>query len=136
MDKALAAEVWRRANAACEYCGMPQALNPLPYEIDHVIPEQHGGKTSLANLALACLSCNKRKGPNLAGYDPISKRLVPLFNPRRQRWSRHFRWRGSVLIGKTRVGRATIAVLGINRPDYIDFRQELIEEGVFPVGDR
>jgi len=135
MDKALAEEVWRRARATCEYCGMPQVLNPLPYEIDHVVSEQHGGKTDLANLALACLSCNKRKGPNLVGYDPLSKRLVPLFNPRRQQWRRHFRWEGPRLVGQTQVGRATIVVLGINRPDYVDFRQELIEEGVFPPRD-
>jgi hypothetical protein len=130
--KGLADEVWRRARATCEYCGMAQALNPLPYEIDHIISEQHGGRTELANLALACLSCNKRKGPNLAGFDPLSKRLVPLFNPRKQLWRRHFRWEGPILVGQTRVGRATIVVLGINRPDYVDFRQELIEEEVFP----
>ena len=132
MDAALQDEVWERAGAACEYCGMPQALDPLSFQIDHIIAEQHGGTTESDNLALACLSCNKRKGPNIAGRDPLSGKLVPLFNPRTQKWTRHFRWDGPVLVGRTRIGRATIAVLGINRPDYVAFREELTNEGLFP----
>jgi 5-methylcytosine-specific restriction endonuclease McrA len=84
MHRALQDEVWQRAGAACEYCGMPQALDPLPFQIDHVIAEQHGGRTESRNLALACLGCNKRKGPNIAGLDPLSGKLAPLFNPRTQ----------------------------------------------------
>jgi hypothetical protein len=132
MDRDLRDEVWRRAGAACEYCGMPQALDPLPFQIDHIRAEQHGGATESWNLALACLSCNKRKGPNVAGYDPLSGKLVPLFHPRRQSWARHFRWAGAVLVGRTRTGRATIAVLGINRREYVTFREELRAEGLFP----
>ncbi len=36
------------------------------------------------------------------------------------------------LIGKTPVGRVTVAVLLINHPDAIAAREALIEEGVFP----
>jgi hypothetical protein len=132
MDQQLAEEVWRRANGACEYCRMLQAFDPLPFEIDHIVAEQHGGETVLSNLALACLSCNKRKGPNVAGYDPLTKNLVPLFNPRVQKWGRHFRWDGPVLVGRTRIGRATVVVLAINRADYVAMRRQLIDEGVFP----
>ena len=132
MDPALQDEVWHRAGGACEYCGLPQSFDPLPFQIDHVIAEQHGGPTESGNLALACLSCNKRKGSNIAGVDPLSRKLVPLFNPRTQRWARHFRWDGPVLVGRTRIGRATIAVLGINRPEFVAFREELRNEGVFP----
>jgi hypothetical protein len=111
---------------------MPQALDPLPFQIDHIIAEQHHGKTERGNLALACLGCNKRKGPNAAGFDPLTGKLVPLFNPRTQEWVRHFRWAEFVLVGRTRTGRATITVLGINRPDYVAFREELGNEGRFP----
>lgn len=62
MDQALQDEVWERAGAACEYCRMPQALDPLPFQIDHIIAEQHGGETESANLALACLSCERENG--------------------------------------------------------------------------
>jgi hypothetical protein len=75
------------------------------------------------------LFCNLNKGPNIAGLDPLSSRLVPLFNPRRQRWERHFRWSGSVVIGRTRVGRATIAVLGMNQPERVELRRDLIAAG-------
>jgi len=35
---------------------MPQIDDELPFEIDHVVPEQHGGKTVASNLALACFA--------------------------------------------------------------------------------
>jgi 5-methylcytosine-specific restriction endonuclease McrA len=59
--------------------------------MDHIVARQHGGLTTLANLALACLHCNGHKGPNIAGIDPKRKRLTRLFNPRRHKWERHFR---------------------------------------------
>lgn len=132
MDKALAELVWERARHCCEYCQMPQIYDALPFEIDHIIAEQHRGKTVSSNLALACFADNHHKGPNLAGIDPKTRRRTWLFNPRRHRWSRHFRWNGPVLVGRTSVGRATIAVLGINLAHRVRHRAELIAEGVFP----
>lgn len=132
MDPALQEEVWGRAGGACEYCGMPAMLDPLPFQIDHIIAEQHGGETVSQNLALACLSCNKRKGPSVASIARSSGRVIPLFNPRTQKWRRHFRWHGPLLVGRTQIGRATIAVLGINRPEFVAFREELSNEGLFP----
>jgi hypothetical protein len=55
-----------------------------------------------------------------------------LFNPRRHKWARHFRWDGPVLVGLTPIGRATVVVLEINLDYRVAFRQRLIEEGVFP----
>jgi hypothetical protein len=57
---------------------------------------------------------------------------VPLFNPRRYKLGRHFRWDGPVLVGLTPVGRATIAVLEINLEHRVALRQGLIDEGDFP----
>jgi hypothetical protein len=85
-------------------------------------------------LPWACFTCNKKKGPNLSGIDGVTGKLVPLFHPRRHKWSRHFRWQGALLAGRTPIGRATIAVLGINQPLRVRLRQELIDEGVFPTG--
>jgi hypothetical protein len=50
----------------------------------------------------------------------------------RRRWSRHFRWEGPVLVGRTPSGRATVAVLEINLDYRVAFRQRLIEEETFP----
>lgn len=90
------------------------------------------GQTVLANLALACLRCNSHKGPNLAGIDPATGTLAVLFNPRRHKWSRHFRWDGAFLIGRTRIGRTTIVVLAMNDPVRIVLRAALIADGLFP----
>jgi 5-methylcytosine-specific restriction endonuclease McrA len=51
-------EVARRARYRCEYCGYPEAASSTPLEIDHIIPEARGGRTSIDNLALCCRWCN------------------------------------------------------------------------------
>src|SRR5439155_13194349 len=112
---------------------MPQAYYPTgPFPIDHIIARQHGGPTVLSNLANSCLHCNSHKGPNLAGQDSKTKKLSQLFNPRRHKWDRHFRWEGPYLVGKTLVGRVTVAVLAMNDPDLVEVRVRLIAEGLFP----
>ena len=132
MNISLGEFVWEPAHHCCEYCRMPQRYDDLPCEIDHIVAEQHGGKTVAGNLALACFADNHHKGPNLAGIDPKTRKRTWLFNPRRHRWARHFRWNGPILVGRTAVGRATIAVLGINAAYRVRHRAQLIAEGVFP----
>jgi hypothetical protein len=111
---------------------MPQIHDELQFEIDHIIAVQHGGRTVAGNLALACFADNHHKGPNLAGLDPKTRRIVRLFNPRRHAWDRHFRWDGPVLVGRTATGRATVVVLGINVVHRVRLREQLMLEGVFP----
>lgn len=133
MDEALARRVRERAGHACEYCRMPQAYYPtVPFPIDHIIARQHGGATTLGNLALSYLHDNLHKGPNLTGIDPLTRKLTRLFHPRRHKWARHFRWDGPYLIGRTAIGRTTVAVLAMNDPDIVRVRRSLIEEGLFP----
>jgi hypothetical protein len=111
---------------------MPQEYDEPDFEIEHIIAKQHGGKSVGGNLALACFADNRHKGPNLSGIDPATGKRTWLFNPRRQKWSRHFRWQGPIMVGRTAIGRATIAVLAINRPYRVRQRAQLIAEGVFP----
>jgi hypothetical protein len=132
VEQALASLVVRRARAACEYCRLPQNLSAIPFEIDHIIAQKHGGLTDGPNLALACFYCNNFKGPNIAGIDSGSGRIVRLYNPRSDGWSKHFHWDGPLLMGRTPVGRATLFVLQINHHDAVSVRRALIEEGVFP----
>lgn len=132
MDKALKRRVRRRARGCCEYCLMPQEYDDAPFEIDHVIALKHEGLTTGNNLSLSCFYCNSFKGSNIAGRDRKTHQLVPIFNPRRHSWARHFRWQGAYLVGRTAIGRVTIAVLKINDPLRVALRQELIDEGVFP----
>ena len=122
-----------RAGGKCEYCLLPQSAYPLTFQVDHIIAEQHRGRTLLSNLALACPRCNRSKGPNLSGLDARTRRITPLFHPRRDRWADHFRWRGPRLVGLTPTGRVTIQVLNINHPEDLKLRRLLIAEGAFPL---
>jgi hypothetical protein len=135
MDAAFVRLIWRRARHRCEYCLMPRDLDDTPFEIDHIVASKHGGGTTAGNLALSCFFCNSHKGSNIAGRDVKTRALVPLFNPRRHAWHRHFRWNDGMLIGRTAIGRVTIAVLNINDAFRIELRQRLMDEGLFPPVD-
>jgi HNH endonuclease len=136
MDAPLARAVRERAGDACEYCRVPQAGFPaITFHVDHVVAVQHRGRMVLGNLALACVNCNNHKGPNIAGLDPRTGRLTRLFNPRRQRWGRHFRWDGARIVGRTAVGRVTVDVLNLNHGPMVELRAVLIEEGLLVPAD-
>ena len=128
MDARLKAEVRRRAGFRCEYCQFPERFAELRFQVDHIVPQQHGGPGLSANLAWSCLRCNKHKGPNLSGIDPVTGQVVRLFHPRRDRWAEHFAWEATKLIGLTPAGRATVQVLQINRPDAVLVREALMQE--------
>src|SRR5579862_4727541 len=91
--------VRERAGHCCEYCQLPQKFSKLKLVIDHIIARQHVENDSPGNLALACGWCNRHKGPNIAGIDPETLALVRLFHPREDRWTDHFRWRDSMVVG-------------------------------------
>jgi hypothetical protein len=133
MDEVTREAVRRRAQGRCEYGHLPEAHVVTPFQIEHVIARQHRGMDTVANLASACLRCNLHKGPNLAGIDPKTKKLTRLFNPRRHAWSKHFRWEGAVLVGRTAAGRTTVEVLLMNDPERVALRQELIDQALLPL---
>jgi hypothetical protein len=132
MPGKLERRVRERARNSCEYCLLPQEAYRFTFPLDHIIAKQHRGKTVFANLAVACLRCNSRKGPNLAGIDPVTGEMVRLFHPRRDDWHDHFRWKGPRIQGRTAIGRTTIAVLDMNHSDSLAVRAQLIAEGGFP----
>jgi hypothetical protein len=132
MKESLDVRVRIRAGDRCEYCRIPSYISEFTFPIDHIIAQQHGGKTIYANLALSCPHDNFYKGPNIAGLDPDTGRLTRLFNPRRQKWSAHFVWDGPMLVGQTAIGRTTLFVLNINHPDRVEVRRLLIMAGLFP----
>ncbi len=132
MNAALTPLVWQRAEGCCEYCRMPQDFDPAPFEIDHIIADKHKGPTVAGNLCLICLYCNSFKGSDISSLDEVTHKLTPLFNPRRQKWSRHFRWERAYLVGRTAIGRVTVELLKINDPFRVELREELIEEGLCP----
>lgn len=134
MTDAVRQAVRTRASGCCEYCLLPEASVLVPFEVEHIVATQHGGSDAPGNLAYACLHCNRHKGPNSAGIDPVTSRtkLVRLFNPRRHRWSFHLIWDGPTILGRTAIGRVTASVLAMNSNLIVALREELIAEGVFP----
>jgi len=133
--------VRQRAGNRCEYCHLPQAAFRRGFHIEHIVARQHGGSTSLDNLALACWSCNLKKGPNLSGIDPATGLVTALFHPREHEWLEHFSAHVATLIplgieirGLTPVGRATARVLALNEEMRQMVRYELWLEGLYTIG--
>ena len=123
--------VAERARHCCEYCGVPEDAVVTPHEPDHIIGEQHGGATSLDNLAFACFRCNRFKGPNIATLDPQRGALTPLFNPRNDRWSQHFQLNDALIAPLTACGRGTVVLLRLNDEQRVSLRAELLRQGRF-----
>lgn len=123
MDAATRRFVRERAAARCEYCLVPAVHARFSLHVEHIIATKHGGTDAADNLALACIDCNLRKGPNLTGIDPHSGEITILFNPRQHTWSDHFRWEGPRIEGLTPMGRTTVAVLSMNTDEMLEFRE-------------
>jgi hypothetical protein len=123
-------QIRRRARQCCEYCGLPDLYSRFPAQVDHVIATKHGGGDGIDNLAWSCFQCNVFKGSSIAGIDAESNELTPLFHPRRDDWSVHFRWNGPQLDGLTPIGRTTVAVLRINASVRVEHRRMLMAAGV------
>ena len=120
-----------RAEGRCEYCLMPQSASAFEHEPDHIVPIQHGGETKANNLALACMRCNRRKGPNVGSFDPQTGALVPFFNPRSQVWKKHFRLDDAIIQPLTPEARVTVKILQLNDEQRVEERERLIALGLY-----
>jgi hypothetical protein len=132
VSRALHDEVVLRAGNRCEYCRLSQLGQEAAFHLDHVIPRAANGPTTADNLALACVSCSLRKWARQTASDPDTGEEVPLFNPRTQDWSEHFRWDQVRVVPLTPTGRATTAALAMNRPLILVIRQEESVRGRHP----
>jgi hypothetical protein len=120
---AVAATVRERAADRCEYCLMHSKLQGGEFHIEHVLPSAKGGSDELENLALACPSCNLSKSDRVVLTDPDTGSSVPIFHPRRDRWTDHFTFSGHTIVGLTPTGRTTIAGLDLNHSRRLYIRQ-------------
>jgi hypothetical protein len=128
-------EVEKRVREAarnrCGYCLTSQENVPVPIEIEHIIPKAKGGTDDEENL------CNSHKGAQTHGYDSITENKVTLFNPRNQKWAEHFQWSedGTLIIGQTPTGRATVIALKLNDPIAVTVRRRWVSVGWHPPTD-
>lgn len=128
----LCRQIVERAGGCCEYCRMKVADRLLPFEIDHIIAEKHGGTTDADNLCFACYRCNGFKGSDIASADPETGNATFLYHPRKQLWEDHFRLVGAVIEPLSPEGRVTALILRFNMPMHIAQREALIKELRYP----
>ena len=123
-----------RAQGRCAYCRNDEAWMGVTFEIDHIIPGIHGGKTSIDNLCLCCPSCNRHKSSKTRAVDPITDTETPIFHPSYERWPEHFSWSkdGTRIVGLTSKGRATVEALKMNRPQMLELRRYWLATGNHP----
>jgi len=83
------------------------------------------------------VDCNDYKGDCIEAVDPVTGELVKLFDPRHQRWGEHFAWneQGDEIVGRTAIGRATVAALRLNRPFLVQARRVWVKAGEHPPKD-
>lgn len=123
-----------RAGHRCEYCLHPDSHACAPFACEHVLPRIAGAGDTTNELAWACPLCNGHKHTKTHARDPRTNRLVPLFNPRRQKWRVHFAWSADyeTVVGRTATGRATVAALQLNQAEHINLRRALLAIGLHP----
>ena len=123
-----------RANNCCEYCKSRADFATQSFSVEHILPVSRSGGTTLDNLALACPGCNGHKYNKTQAPDPVDGAVVPLYHPREQSWSEHFRWSADFtrVIGLTPTGRATVDALQLNRLGLVNMRRALFVIGMHP----
>lgn len=120
-----------RADRICEYCLIPEE-ETLNCQVDHIVSLKHGGETTAENLAYACIFCNLYKGTDLGSIIWGTGQLVRFFNPRRDRWSEHFRLNEAEIEPLTEIGEVTARILQFNVSDRIIEREFLIATDRYP----
>ncbi len=130
-------QVRTRTRGLCEYCRCSALFTTAAFHCEHIRPREASGEATADNHAWACPWCNACKDTKTHAPDPQTGRLVPLFHPRRQHWSRHFAWSEDfiVIIGCTATGRATVVALHLNRPELLNLRRVLHVVGEHPPAD-
>jgi hypothetical protein len=131
VNRKIRRKVRERAGARCEYCH----IAPPAYKafcIDHAVALQHGGRTALEILhSPACIATRTRARTSRERTRrriSLSGCLIPA-----RMADRAFRVVGATLIGLTAIGRATIQVLAINEPAFLEVREILLTEQSGPL---
>ncbi|MBI3360822.1 MAG: HNH endonuclease [Chloroflexi bacterium] len=121
----------------CGYCLTSQDIVGPVLELDHILPVSKGGADEEDNLWLACSWCNAYKGKQTDALDPLTGDRVSLFDPRRRIWADHFKWSddGTLIVGLTACGRATVDALQLNNEYVVPARRRWVAVGWHPPSD-
>ena len=126
--------VEKRAKGCCEYCYSQQFFSSDRFTLDHIQPYSQEGSNLSENLAFSCQGCNRRKYTHTKAIDPKTQKKVPLYNPRKHKWKKHFQWVNGYqeIEGISKIGRATVEKLELNRTGVRNLRRVLSESGEHP----
>jgi hypothetical protein len=82
----------------------------------NISPLSQQGTNDESNLALACRSCNLRKGTRISDIDNDSNSEVQFFHPRQNLWGEHFQidTEAGMVMEITAVGKVTVENLKMN----------------------
>ena len=118
----------------CVYCLTTQENSGQQLQIDHITPAASGGATTLDNLCACCAKCNNHKWTKTQAVDPLTNERTLLFHPLQQSWQDHFAWdqSGTLIVGLTSNGRATVDALQLNNPTIVRARRRWVEAGWHP----
>jgi hypothetical protein len=133
-SEALYVHLCSQAGPRCGYCRTSSRVIGQRLTVEHIVPRARGGSSDEDNLWLSCRRCNEYKGTQVEAVDPETGLSVPLFNPRRQLWREHFAWSGdgTLILGVTPCGRATVIALQLNNVDIVAARQLWVAAGWHP----
>ncbi len=116
--------VKRRANYACEYCGVTEIETGGELTIDHFHPLSKGGTDDLSNLVYCCHRCNSHK----SDYWPGTLDAPSLWNPRQEPSEAHFLTLDSgEYVPLSTVGAFTLNCLHLNRKALVEHRRIRIQ---------
>jgi len=126
--------LYKQIGPRCGYCRTSSAITGETNTIEHITPIARGGSSEDDNLWLSCRRCNQRKATQIDAIDSESGDRVLLFNPCTQFWKEHFAWSGdgTLIIGLTSCGRATIIALQMNHLDIVGARRLWVSVGWHP----
>ena len=136
--------VRQRANQRCEYCQIPEEEfhAATAFHEEHIKPRvlfsaDDPEVDSLSNLAWACPRCNLSKHDKSEAVDPKNNESTPMFNPREDTWSEHFKaHKSGNIVGLTIKGRATVEALRFNNEERVRNRFTLFLRGLWPAPGR
>jgi hypothetical protein len=88
--------------------------------------------TSLKNLAYACLFCNRHKGTDIGSIYPNTGKLMRFYNPRKDRWGKHFQLNDVIIEPLTGIGEVTVRLFVFNNSERLLEREALVSIGAYP----
>lgn len=85
--------IYERGKFTCQYCGLDCSENFDTWwyanlNIDHVIPQKHGGTDDQSNKVVACRACNLYKGSERVSSLEEAREFVSMKRRQAEVWFR------------------------------------------------